>query len=102
MDELVLVGLAGAITFGSRATFMVRPPRRLPESVRRFLDVFPLALFIALAVQGLSKPTLVDGASPIPAAFAAVGALVVGRRTGNSLLWMLAGGAAGYVVGSLL
>ncbi len=102
MDELVLVVLAGVITFSSRATFMVRPPTKLPEPARRFLDVFPLALFMSLAVQGLARPTIVDGISPVPALLAAAGALLAGRFTDNALLWMLAGGALGYWLGVLL
>jgi branched-subunit amino acid transport protein len=102
VDELVLVLLAGAVTFSSRATFMVRPPRQLPDPARRFLDIFPLALFMALAVRGLARPTIVDGASPVPALLAAGGALLAGRFTDHALLWMLAGGAAGYWIGVLL
>lgn len=99
MGELLLVGLAGVVTFGSRAAFMVRPPRRLPAPAQRFLEVFPLALFVALAVRGLARPTLVDGASPVPALLAAAGALLAGRLSDHALVWMLVGGVAGYWVG---
>lgn len=102
VDELLLVLLAGAVTFASRATFMVRPPATLAAPARRFLDVFPLALFMALGIQGLARPTIVDGASPLPALLAAAGALLAGRFTDNALLWMLAGGALGYWLGVLL
>jgi branched-subunit amino acid transport protein len=56
MSDLALVLGVAVITFGTRVAFLLKP-RSAPEGrVGRFLEVFPLALFIAIATSGLIAP----------------------------------------------
>ena len=49
-----MVVAVAAITYGTRVAFLLRP-RSVPEgALGRFLDVFPLALFVAIAITGLA------------------------------------------------
>jgi len=58
MSDLALIGSVAVITFATRVAFLVRP-RSSPEGlIGRFLDVFPLALFVAIAAN-----SLIDGTS---------------------------------------
>jgi branched-subunit amino acid transport protein len=62
--------------------------------VGRFLDVFPLALFIAIATSGLVAP---EGTPAItPGLAAAAGGIVGGILFKRSLLGVLAVGAAAF------
>ena len=94
MNDLTLILLVAVITFGSRAVFLVRR-RRVPEGlVGRFLEVFPLALFIALATTGLAAP---EGSVAVtPALGGAVGGVVGAAATRRSLVGTIVVGAAGY------
>jgi branched-subunit amino acid transport protein len=53
---VVTVVAAGLITFASRALFLLRPAPAFGGWVGRFLDVFPLALFVSLAVAQAVAP----------------------------------------------
>ena len=100
MSDLVLVLVVGVITFGSRLAFLVGS-RAVPEGiVGRFLDVFPLALFMAIATAGLVAP---EGTPAItPGLAAAAGGVVGGIVFKRSLLGVLAvGTVAFYVVRAL-
>lgn len=86
----------GVVTYASRALFLFRAPPRLSGYVGRFLDLFPLTLFVCLAATGLLAP---DGHLAFGPGVAAlvVGAVAVWRR---APVWavMLAGFAATTVV----
>lgn len=76
---LATVAGMGALTFGSRALFLLRRTPHVRGWLGRFLDAFPLALFIALAVAGTVAPEGELVAGPGIAALAA-GAFAVWRR----------------------
>lgn len=86
----------GVVTYASRALFLFRTPPRLTGYVGRFLDLFPLALFVSLAATGLLAPDGHLAAGPGLAALAA-GAVAVWRR---APVWavMLAGYLAAMVI----
>lgn len=94
MNDLTLIVLVAAVTFVSRAVFLVRR-RRVPQGlVGRFLEVFPLALFIALATTGLAAP---EGSVAVtPALGGAVGGIAGAAATRRSLVGTIVIGAAGY------
>jgi hypothetical protein len=56
MTDLVVVLAMGAITYGSRVTFLVHQGPVPSGILRRFLDRFPLALFVSLAASILIGP----------------------------------------------
>lgn len=57
MNDLLLVLAVAVITYATRLAFLLRP-RQVPEgALGRFLDVFPLALFIVIATTGLAAPS---------------------------------------------
>lgn len=96
MTDLTLILVVAAITFGSRVGFLARR-REVPEgAVGRFLEVFPLALFIALATSGLAAP---EGSLAVtPALGGAVGGIVGAAVTRRSLVGTILIGAAVYWV----
>ena len=100
MSDLLLVLIVAAITFISRVAFLVRP-RRAPEGlVGRFLDVFPLALFVAIATDGLLAPSGSPEVTPaLAAAIGGIAGAVVFRRA----LWgvLVVGAVAFYAVRAL-
>ena len=94
MSDLALIALVAAITFASRVVFLARR-RAVPAGlVGRFLEVFPLALFVALATSGLAAP---EGEVAIsPALAGAAGGIVGARVTRRSLVGTILIGAAAY------
>ncbi len=100
MSDLALVVAMAVITYASRLVFLLRtgdPPGGL---VGRFLDVFPLALFVALATLGLAAP---DGDVEASIALVAAGGGVVGAAaTKRSLVGVLLFGAAAWWVAKLV
>ena len=100
MTDLSLILVVAVITFGSRVVFLARR-REVPEGpVGRFLEVFPLALFIALATSGLAAP---EGSLAItPALGGAVGGVVGAAATRRSLVGTILIGAAAYWLVRLL
>ena len=96
MSHSCLIVLAAVITFASRISFMIRPlpDTRVKES--RFLEVFPTALFLALAVNGFVAP---DGNLDLsPAIAAGVGGIAgavclqaVGSRGRRRRAWSATG-----------
>jgi branched-subunit amino acid transport protein len=78
---LVLVVAVAAITFGSRLAFLIRP-RPVPQgALGRFLDVFPLALFVAIAATGMVAPDGEPAVTPaLAAALGVIGAVVFRRN----------------------
>jgi branched-subunit amino acid transport protein len=100
VSDLALVLAVAAITYGTRLAFLIRP-RPAPEgALGRFLDVFPLALFVAIATTGLAAP----GGEPevTPALAAALGG-VVGAVVFRRNLWgvIVVGAAFFYITRAL-
>lgn len=94
MSDLALILGVAAITFASRASFLIWP-RPVPEGkVGRFLETFPIALFVAIAVSSFEAPTEGIGLAPnlVAAAGGVVGAVVFRR----SLWGVLVVGAVCY------
>lgn len=84
MSDLTLVLAVAAITYGTRVAFLLRP-RPAPEgALGRFLDVFPLALFVAIAMTGLIAP---EGEPAITPALAAALGGVIGAIVFRRNLW---------------
>jgi branched-subunit amino acid transport protein len=100
MSHLVLIVLAAVITFASRLSFMLRPldDARIRES--RFLEVFPTALFVALAVNGFIAP---DGSlDASPAIAAGIGGVVGAVLFKRSILGVVGVGLIAYWVARLI
>jgi branched-subunit amino acid transport protein len=96
MSDLMLVLIAAVITFASRVAFLVRP-RPAPEGlVGRFLDVFPLALFVAIATGALIAPS--GSPEVTPGLAAAIGGIVGGALFHRALWGVLAVGAVSFYV----
>ena len=88
MSDLGLVLAVAVITYATRLAFLVRP-RQVPEGpVGRFLEVFPLALFIVIATSGLAAPT---GEPAITPALAAAAGGVAGGILLRRNLWGVLG-----------
>ena len=94
MSDALLILVVAAITYGSRVVFLARR-RDVPEGfVGRFLEVFPLALFIALATSGLAAP---DGSPAVtPGLAGAAGGVLGAVVTRRSLVGTIVIGAAAY------
>jgi len=92
VSDLILVLVVAVITYLTRVAFLIRP-RPVPGGVvGRFLDVFPLALFVAIATVGLATP---DGTPAVtPGLAAAFGGILGGILFRRSLVGILAVGAA--------
>ena len=100
MSDLSIVIAMAVITYSSRAVFLLRP-RTLPGgAVGRFLDVFPLALFVALGTIGLGAP---DGDPEVTIALAAAGGGLVGAIVTKRSLpgIVIFGGAAWWLAKAL-
>lgn len=100
MSHVLLIILAAVITFASRLSFMLRPlpDARIKES--RFLEVFPTALFVALAVNGIVAP---EGSLDLgPALAAGIGGVLGAFIFRRSILGVVGVGLVGYWVARLL
>lgn len=94
MNDLLLVLAVAVITYATRLAFLLRP-RQVPEgALGRFLDVFPLALFIVIATSGLAAPT--GSPSVTPALAAAVGGAAGGVLFRRNLWGVLIVGALAF------
>lgn len=94
MSDLILVLAMAAITYASRVTFLVRP-RTVPDGfASRFLERFPLALFVAIAAIGLAAP---EGELEVTIALVAgAGGVLGGLITRRSLLGIIGIGMAAW------
>jgi branched-subunit amino acid transport protein len=90
------IGVIAALTYGSRALALVLMPHP-PERFRAVLDRIPAPLFASLAALALIDG---DGLARGTTLLAAGGALAATPT--RSLLWVLVGGLAGYLLGILL
>jgi branched-subunit amino acid transport protein len=94
MSDLALILATAAITFGSRLAFLIKPRATWSGRVGRFLDVFPLALFVAIATSELVSDS--GPGFPVANMAAAVGG-VVGAMVFRRSLWGVLGlGAVAY------
>ena len=94
MSHLGLIVLAAIITFASRISFMIRPLPGTRLKANRFLEVFPTALFVALAVTGLGAP---DGSLELsPAGAAGIGGVAGASVFKRSILGVAAMGFLAY------
>lgn len=98
MSYLWLVLVVAAINFASRISFLARPGAK--SNNNRFLEVFPVALFVSLAARDLIAPDASIIASPSLAA--ALGAVVGGLVFRRSILGVVGAGLAFYWVARLL
>jgi len=96
MSDLWIVVAVAAITYATRVAFLLSA-RPVPGGlVGRFLDVFPLALFMAIAASGLAAPS---GSIEVTPGLAAAAGGVVGAVVFKRSLWgVLATGAALFYV----
>lgn len=100
MPDVVIVLLVGAITFASRASYLVRRSRSEGEHLPPFLEVVPVALFVALATVGLAAP---DGDLAVgPSLGAAVGGVIGAALFRRSILGVVACGTLAYLAARLL
>lgn len=91
-----MIVLVAAITFSTRVAFLIRPRPAPGGAVGRFLDVFPLALFVAIATDALLAP---QGSPEVsPALAAAVGGVLGGVVFRRALLGVLVTGAVVFYV----
>jgi branched-subunit amino acid transport protein len=100
VSHFFLIVLAAVITFGSRLSFMLRPlpDARVKES--RFLEGFPTALFVALAVNGFVAPEgTLDFGPPLAAGFGGVAGAFLFKR---SILGVVGLGLLGYWIARLI
>jgi branched-subunit amino acid transport protein len=95
MSLWFIVG-AALLTYGSRGLALVAMPN--PSSrVRAILERLPAPLFAALAAVSLFD----DGNLVAPASLAAAGGGLLLAPT-RSLLWVLMGGAAGFLLARIV
>jgi len=100
MSHLLLIVIAAAITFASRASFMLRPLPAAKVKESRFLEVFPMALFVALAVNGFAAPGgSLDVTPALAAGIGGMAGVVVFKR---SILGAIAVGLVGYWIARLV
>ena len=100
MSDLLVVILVAVITYATRLSFLLRPRPAPGGAVGRFLDVFPLALFISLAATGLLAP---EGRPDLTPALAGAAGGVIGAVAFRRNLWgvLALGAVAFYVVRAL-
>jgi branched-subunit amino acid transport protein len=96
-----VVVVVAAVTYVCRASFLVLPDLPQPSGLwARFLDSFPLALFVSLAAIGFVAPEGIPAVTPGLAA--AAGGVLGAAITRRSLIGTIVIGAAAYWVARLL
>jgi branched-subunit amino acid transport protein len=96
VNDLLVVLAVAVITYATRLAFLLRP-RQVPDgALGRFLEVFPLALFIVIATTGLAAPT---GSPAVTPALAAAAGGAAGGVLFRRNLWgvLIVGGLAFYL-----
>ena len=99
MSDLALIGAVALVTFASRASYLVRRGRPNPPK-GAFLDVFPAALFAALAVVGLAAPA--GQLDVTPSLAAGAGGIIGAVATNRSLIGTMLFGLAAYWLARLV
>jgi hypothetical protein len=94
VNDLVLVLAVAVITYASRLAFLLRPRQTPAGALGRFLDVFPLALFIVIATAGLAAPAGTPDVTPALAA--AIGGAAGGMLFRRNLWGVLTLGALAF------
>jgi branched-subunit amino acid transport protein len=92
VSDLLLILAMAAITYGSRVVFLANPGAPPSGIARRFLDRFPLALFVALAASILVVP---DAGIDARLGWAAVGGAVLGGWLAKRSLYGVIGSGLG-------
>jgi branched-subunit amino acid transport protein len=100
MSDFWLVVGVGAITYASRVVFLARPGGTPAGRVARFLERFPLALFVSLAATTLVVPG--SGIDPSMRYAALGGAVAGGLLTRRSLVGVLMAGGSAYWIARLV
>ncbi|MGI8518961.1 MAG: AzlD domain-containing protein [Acidimicrobiia bacterium] len=98
MSYLWLVLAVAAINFASRISFLARASAK--STTNRFLEVFPVALFVALAARDLIAPA--GSIASTPSLAAALGAVIGGLVFRRSILGVVGAGLAFYWIARLL
>jgi branched-subunit amino acid transport protein len=99
MSTLVLIGAMAIITLLSRLSFMLRPVTSQKLKENRFLEVFPVALFVTLAVVGFAPEGELLRVTPsVIAGLGGVGGAVLFKR---SMLGVVAVGGVAYLLARL-
>jgi branched-subunit amino acid transport protein len=100
MSTFALIVAMALITLSSRLSFMLRPvtSQRLKEN--RFLEVFPVALFVTLAVAGFAPEGEV--LSVTPSVIAGLGGMAGAALFKRSILGVVLVGAVAYLLARLL
>ncbi len=91
---VVVVAVMAVITYACRVTYFLpkQPPRIRTENP--FLEIFPIALFVALATVGLAAP---EGRLAVtPFLGGAAGGLLGGFIKRGSVIVVVLAGIAGY------
>ena len=100
MSDLAIIVAMAAITYSSRAAFLLHPQEAPTGVVGRFLEVFPLALFVSLGTLGLAAP---EGDLDVTIAlWAALGGVVGSVVTKRSLMGILIFGGAAWWIAKLV
>jgi branched-subunit amino acid transport protein len=94
MSDLMLILMAAVITYSSRVVFLIWQRPAPGGAMGRFLEVFPLALFLALATAGLGSP---NGSPEVtPALGAVVGGIAGAALFKRSLVGVMVVGGLAY------
>lgn len=94
MNDLTLILAVAVVTYMSRVAFLLKPRPVTGGPLGRFLSVFPLALFVAIATTELAAPRGTPAITPGLAA--ALGGVVGGIVFRRSLVGVLAVGAFAF------
>lgn len=88
MSDLILVLVVAAITYATRLAFLIRPRPVPAGALGRFLEVFPLALFVVIASSGVVAP---NGSPEVTPALAGAAGGIVGGILFRRKLWGVLG-----------
>ena len=93
MSEWIVILGAGAVTFLTRASFIVfADPQKFPHAFRVALAFVPAAVLAAIVVPGLAMPQgFVDLSAANPRLLAGVAAVAVALKVRNPLASIVAG-----------
>lgn len=99
MNTIALIVAMAVVTLSSRLSFMLRPVKSQKLKDNRFLEVFPVALFVTLAVVGFAPPGEVLAVTP--SVIAGVGGIAGAALFKRSMLGVVAMGAVAYLLARL-
>jgi len=101
MSDLAVVLGVAVITFATRVSFLISPRQAPGGRVGKFLDVFPVALFVAIAVKGLVAPI---GSAGLTANLFAVAGALIGAVVFRRSVWgvFLLGAVCFYIARAII